>query len=258
MGRRLALVHAPRLARLLAVLALVGAVAPAAAAADTGRLVVKGKFVDTGSVYTEGAFQYLVIKRRDTGEEVLRREYRGRVWLNRAFPQGGYRLISYTRACGGICPSRDPEPCTDAACPAPGSLDPPSDRCARNFSLPDGKTLRAALRIGAGTPCRIRFSVHRVSIRGETRDDEDLARELRRYFERNAGSARWYHSLRTFEADDGVFTIHTALRRNQRGRAAADQICNLIQGSDLADFTPGHSVRGREGERIAVCPRRRE
>ena len=245
-------------ARLVATLILAGALVPAAAAADTGRLVVKGKHVDTGAIYVEGAFQYLVIKRRDTGEEVLRREYRGRVWLNRAFPEGAYRLISYTRACSGSCPARDPEPCTEEACPTPGSLDPPSDRCARNFSVPGGETLKAALRIGAGTPCRLSFSRHRPSIRGETRDDDDLARGLRRYFDRNAGSAPWYHAVRTFEAEDGVFTVHTALRRNQRGRAIAARICNLIQGSDLADFTPGHSVRGRDGERIVVCPERRE
>ena len=232
------------------------ALAPAAASADTGRLIVDDKYVDTGSTYFEGAFQYVVIKRRNTGEELLRRRYRG--WLNEAFPRGYYRLISYTRTCAGICPQRNPKPCTEEACPDNGHLDPPSYRCAKNFRVRGGRTLKAMLRIGVGIPCRISLSVHRVATRGETSSDETMARELRRYFRRNAGAARWYQALRTFEADDGVFTVHTTLRRTRRGRVAAGQICNLIQGSDLADFTPGHTVRGQEGRRIAVCPERRE
>jgi hypothetical protein len=243
----------------LAATALASGVAPAAAADEGGRLVVKGRYVDTGGTYIEGARQYIVIKRRRSGEEVLRREYGD--WLNKALPPGRYRLGSYTRACAAICPPRDPkpdrEPCTAEACPTPGGLDRPSDRCARNFRLRRGQTLKARLRMGVGIPCRIRFSVHRVSIRGTTSSDETMAGELRRYFRRNAGSARWYHALRTIEADSGVFTMRTTLHRSRRGRAAADQICDLIQGSDLADFTPGHNVRGQEDRRIAVCPARR-
>ena len=240
--------------------ALAAGVFPVGAAADSpgdaGRLVVKGKYVDTGAIYIEGAIQYIVIKRR-SGEKVLRRRYGD--WLNEAFPRGRYRLVSYTRSCVGSCPPRKPQPCTkEPACPVPGGLDPPSGRCARNFTLPRGETLKAALRIGVGIRCRIRFSVHRASIRGATSSDETMARELRRYFHRNAGSARWYHALRTFEAEDGVFTVHTTLLRRHRGHVAADQICGLIQGSDLADFTPGHSVRGQKGRRIRVCPARRK
>ena len=244
---------------LVGTLILAAGIVPTAAAAGSGRLVVKGKYVDTGAIYIEGARQYVVIKRRRSGEEVLRREYGD--WLNEALPPGRYRLGSYTRACAGVCPRRDSKPdrkpCTAEACPTPGGLDAPSYRCARNFRLRRGQTLKARLRIGVGIPCRIRLSMHRVSIWGTTSSDVTMARELRRYFRRNAGSARWYHALRIFQAEDGVFTVHTTLLRRHRGRAAAEQICDLIQGSDLADFTPGHSVRGQEDRQIAVCPPRR-
>lgn len=197
---------------------------------ETARLVVKGE-------NSEGALQSVVVERRDTGATVLRREFRGRVWLNRGLPHGRYRFVSFARS---------------------GGLGEPTDRCGRDFRLRRGRTLRAALRIRAGTRCRVQFSAPRVRIRGETRADEGLARDLLRYLRRNAGSASWYPALRTLEARRGVFTVRSTLRQGARGRAAADQVCSLIQGADLADFTPGHTVRGRKGRQIMRCPARRE
>jgi hypothetical protein len=225
---------------------------------QASRLVVQERPVNTGQSYIEGALQYLVIKRRDTGETVVRREYRERMWLNKQLPAGDYRLVSYTRSCAGICPAPNPEPCTDTSCPSPGYLDPPTDRCAENFRLRRGRTGRALVRVGVGIRCRVSFANHRIAIRSESPRDRSLAFDLRRYLRRNAGVARWYWAVRTIRARRGVLAVHTALRRTARGRAAADEICNLIQGADVADFTPGHSVRGTANVEIVACPHRTE
>jgi hypothetical protein len=250
----------PAAAILLGCLVLGSALATVAGAGtiEPARLVVKGRFVDTGMVYMEGARQYVVVKRRSTGAVVVRREYTRRLWLNEGLAPGRYRLVSYARPCDARCPVADPEPCIDGVCPDPGGLNPPTDRCAKNFRLRRGTTLRALLRIGAGVRCRIRLSPHRIAIRGETRVDKAFARDLGRYLRRNGSVAPWYPRVRTIGADRGVFTVRTTLRRTRAGRAAAGQICDLIQGSDLADFTPGHTIRGRESRRIRVCPERRD
>lgn len=197
-----------------------------------------------------------MIERRDTAARVVEREYHGRVWLNEGLAPGRYRLVSYTRSCAGVCPVRDPAPCTRAVCQSNGGLDSPSDRCAEDFTLGRGVTLKAVVRIGAGIPCRIRFSSHHVAIRGETRFDAGLAWDLRRYLRRNAGLAPWYHAVWRIYARRGVLTVRTTLRRTGFGRAAAREICQLIQGADVADFTPGHTVQGQRGRRIASCPAR--
>jgi hypothetical protein len=55
---------------------------------------------------------------------------------------------------------------------------------------------------------------------------------------------------------DGVITIEASLNLGEpSGRAAADQICALIQGSDIADFTPAHTVVG-QGDEAVVCQAR--
>lgn len=227
-------------------------------APDTARLVVKGKFVDTGAHYIEGAFAYLVIRRRGAPRPVVRREYRGAIWLNKALPAGRYRLVSYVRPCGGICPDRKPRPCRESSCPGPGGLDRPTDRCADDFRLRSGQTLRAVVQSGVGIRCRIRFSAHLIAILGQTREDVALARDLRRYLRRNAGIASWYPAVRLIEARRMVLTVHTTLRATRGGRSAARQVCDLIQGADVADFTPGHTIRGRKEGRIVTCPARSE
>jgi hypothetical protein len=224
---------------------------------SSARLVVRGEYVDTGATYIEGALQYLIVERRDTGAHVIEREYRDRVWLNEGLAPGRYRLVSYTRSCAGSCPPRDdPAPCTDAQCPRNGGLDSPSDRCASNFDLRRGVTLKAVISIGAGSPCRIRLSPHHVTIRGKTEADRILARDLRRYLRRNSGLAPWYHALWRLEATRGVITVRTTLRGTDFGRAAAREICQLIQGADVADFTPGHAVLGQRARRIRTCASR--
>jgi len=140
--------------------------APASAQNQPGaRLVVRGQYVNTGVTYFEGALQYLIVQRRDTGAHLIERD---RVWLNEGLAPGRYRLVSYTRSCAGSCPPQDPTPCTDPQCPSRGGLDSPSDRCAINFDLRRGQTLKALISIGAGRSCRIRLSPHHVTIRGKT------------------------------------------------------------------------------------------
>ena len=83
-----------------------------------------------------------------------------------------------------------------------------------------------------------------------------MAADVQRYFKRNAYAARWYADVESISVNAGVVTVGTALDLNRAsGRQAAADICNLIQGSDVADFTPGHTVRG-QGTRAVVCPPR--
>jgi hypothetical protein len=81
-----------------------------------------------------------------------------------------------------------------------------------------------------------------------------MAADVERYFERNATQAPWYWNIGSISVVDGLITIDTTLNLvESSGRAAADQICALIQGSDVADFTPGHIVLGEDDEAV-VCP----
>jgi hypothetical protein len=91
---------------------------------------------------------------------------------------------------------------------------------------------------------------------GASGTDKAMAVQVQRYFRRNAAPAPWYSEVELITVGSGVVTVETTLDlAGPQGREAATQICNLIQGSDIADFTPGHTVRGRDGERI-TCPHR--
>jgi hypothetical protein len=84
-----------------------------------------------------------------------------------------------------------------------------------------------------------------------------MAADVERYFERNASPAPWYGAIESISVVDGVITVDTTLDLSAvAGREVADLICALIQGSDVADFTPGHTVVGQGGETV-VCPARR-
>ena len=89
-------------------------------------------------------------------------------------------------------------------------------------------------------------------------EDEAMAADVQRYFARNAPTAAWFADIESISVAAGVVTVETTLNVEEpSGRVAASQICSLIQGSDVADFTPGHTVRG-DGERQIVCPARTE
>jgi hypothetical protein len=57
---------------------------------------------------------------------------------------------------------------------------------------------------------------------------------------------------------DRVISVTTQLRRNRRGEQVSRWLCQLIQGADVADFTPGHTVFGRGDVVVRACPARRE
>jgi hypothetical protein len=74
---------------------------------------------------------------------------------------------------------------------------------------------------------------------------------------------RWYRgasalcaSIAVISVENSRVVIRSGLEDDAKGRAAGDAFCDLIQGSDVADFTPGHELQGRNGETITVCPAR--
>lgn len=125
---------------LVALTAVFGVEAPTALSpVPKGRLVVKERHVENGSAYIEGAYQYVVVKRRD-GSVVFRARFSsGRV--KRLLRTGSYRLASYTRTCSGTC----------------DNLDPPSHRCSAGFRVKAPRRLDATVRTAVGERCRIRF-----------------------------------------------------------------------------------------------------
>jgi hypothetical protein len=84
-----------------------------------------------------------------------------------------------------------------------------------------------------------------------------MASDAVRYFRRNFRGLYWYGHIERMRVERGVITMVTDLAITGNDRFAARQICDGIQGSDVADFTPGHSVVGRNGAR-ARCPARRD
>lgn len=83
-----------------------------------------------------------------------------------------------------------------------------------------------------------------------------MAEDVLRYFKRNASERPWYGHVETVSVMDGVITIDTTLDLLGK-RSEAMEICAYIQGSDVADFTPGHTVRASGGQTV-VCPARTE
>jgi hypothetical protein len=63
-------------------------------------------------------------------------------------------------------------------------------------------------------------------------------------------------SVATIEVEDSRITVRTGLKNDPRGRAAGERFCELVRGSDVADFTEGHELQTLEGETITVCPAR--
>jgi hypothetical protein len=50
-----------------------------------------------------------------------------------------------------------------------------------------------------------------------------------------------------------VITVGTTLGERSDAKRDAREICNTIQGADVADFTPGHKIVGQAGEVILTC-----
>ena len=64
------------------------------------------------------------------------------------------------------------------------------------------------------------------------------------------------YSIATITVEDSRVTIRSGLENDAVGRAAGEAFCNLMQGSDVADFTPGHELQDKEGGTIEACPAR--
>jgi hypothetical protein len=88
---------------------------------------------------------------------------------------------------------------------------------------------------------------------------------VRRYIERRYGSLRDAYRVQTstsgcrpvsISVSRGVITVATRYDRSRLGRIGARDVCNLIQGSDVADFTEGHRVLAADGTVLARCPPR--
>lgn len=65
------------------------------------------------------------------------------------------------------------------------------------------------------------------------------------YVQRTCGS------YQRIAVKDGVITVKTTLESTDTQNAA--EICDTIQGADVADFTPGHTVLGEGDEVLARC-----
>lgn len=94
-----------------------------------------------------------------------------------------------------------------------------------------------------------------IRIWADRASDRRVGQELRRYLLRNAGSAPWLRRVAAIVVDRDVIAVSTLLRRNRRGKPIARQICRLIHGADVADFTPGHTDFGRNDVVIAAARR---
>jgi hypothetical protein len=71
-----------------------------------------------------------------------------------------------------------------------------------------------------------------------------------------ATTVAFCESIATIEVEDSRMTVRAGLKTDPRGRAVGEWFCDLVQGSDVADFTPGHELQTLEGETITVCPAR--
>jgi hypothetical protein len=110
---------------------------------------------------------------------------------------------------------------------------------------------------GGGDIAAVQFEVF-IPVVGERAKDRRIGRRLRRYLLRNAGNEPWLEQVTGILVDRGVIAVSTELRPNRRGKRIARVICDLIQGSDVADFTPGHTVFGRDDVGLRVCRARRD
>jgi hypothetical protein len=122
--------------------------------------------------------------------------------------------------------------------------------------------------IGADLRAYVERGCGRVSSLDEwramiARAEEPPPRVLRGYFVRRYGGVdRAFESFRitcrsyrAIVVEGGVITVETALR-GYLARVRAGDVCNTIQGSDVADFTRGHRVLGEDGSELAECPAR--
>ena len=108
---------------------------------------------------------------------------------------------------------------------------------------------------GGGDVAAVDFE-HFIPVHALTASDRRIGYKLSRYLWRNARSRPWLTQVSAIGVDHKVIVVSTQLRRNRHGRRSAREICRLIQGADVADFTPGHAVVGRNDVVVRACAAR--
>ena len=131
-GRRI--VHGPASARP----AVRSGVHPASARPAGHLAITKIRVGD--AIPIEGAITFIRVK-RPSGRVVLTRRLPASDRLTLPLRPGRYRLVSWQRLCDANC----------------GTLDPPSDRCARSLTITAGERLRATIRVNYAVGCVIRL-----------------------------------------------------------------------------------------------------
>ena len=110
-----------------------------ASARPAGHLAIR-KIRVGDAIPIEGAITFIRVK-RPSGRVVLTRRLPASDRRTLPLPPGRYRLVSWQRLCDANC----------------GTLDPPSDRCARSLTITAGERLRATIRVNYAVGCVIRL-----------------------------------------------------------------------------------------------------
>lgn len=110
-----------------------------ASARPAGHLAIR-KIRVGDAVPIEGAITFIRLK-RPSGRVVLTRRLPASDRLALPLRPGRYRLVSWQRLCDANC----------------GTLDPPSDRCARSLTIAAGERLRAIIRVNYAVGCVLRL-----------------------------------------------------------------------------------------------------
>jgi hypothetical protein len=107
---------------------------------DAGQLMITQ--ITVGHVFpTEGARSYIRVE-SPAGAALAARQLPGSQKLVLPLEPGAYRLVSWQRTCDGNC----------------GNLDPPSDRCARPFTVRPHQKLDVTIRVNFASGCVIVMS----------------------------------------------------------------------------------------------------
>jgi zinc D-Ala-D-Ala dipeptidase len=112
---------------------------PAGADAAPGTLDLRQSLDRSHGLYVEGSFSYVRVRGVRGKLVVAKRVNRARFRMQRRLAPGRYKVISYQRPCDGNC----------------GTLDPPTDRCARHVHVLSGGLTEVAVRVRPGRRCRM-------------------------------------------------------------------------------------------------------
>jgi zinc D-Ala-D-Ala dipeptidase len=110
---------------------------PASADAAPGTLDLRQSLDRSRGLYVEGSISYVRVRGIRGRLVVAKRSGRPRFQMRRRLSPGRYRVISYQRPCDGNC----------------GTLDPPTDRCAREIQILSGGLTEVAVRVRPGRRC---------------------------------------------------------------------------------------------------------